>query len=153
MKDEVNPAFNNNQYWLVFPFSTSTGTPPPTPGIRASKSLPTGKGTTNQVVGSYAAEVRRYTPGDTWTLFVGPDKRVKEFIYHRGGSVKPTVVAHHVGRLPDGRPSACLHRPPRDSRRRTGPDFLFPMWPSRRRVQATGGARSKTAKNRAAPRS
>jgi hypothetical protein len=33
-----------------------------------------------------------YTPGDTWTLFVGPDKRAKEFIYHRGGSERPTLV-------------------------------------------------------------
>jgi hypothetical protein len=33
-----------------------------------------------------------YTPGDTWTLFVGPDYRVEEFIYHRGGPKKPTLV-------------------------------------------------------------
>src|SRR5438045_6093071 len=33
-----------------------------------------------------------YTPGDTWELFVGPDYRVKEMAYHRGGSVKPSLV-------------------------------------------------------------
>jgi hypothetical protein len=33
-----------------------------------------------------------YTPGDTWELFVGPDKRVKAFIYRRGGPKKPSVV-------------------------------------------------------------
>jgi len=54
--------------------------------------LPLGKGSAEKVVVSYPSEVGGYTPGDTWTLFVGPDKRVKEFIYHRGGSKKPTVV-------------------------------------------------------------
>jgi hypothetical protein len=51
-----------------------------------------GRVKTWRVVVTYPSEGGGYTPGDTWTLFVGPDKRVKEFIYHRGGSVKPTVV-------------------------------------------------------------
>jgi len=54
--------------------------------------LPIGKGTGEKVVVSYGSELGGYTPGDTWTLFLGPDKRVKEFIYHRGGGKKPTFV-------------------------------------------------------------
>ncbi|HEX6495549.1 MAG TPA: hypothetical protein VF018_08705, partial [Acidobacteriaceae bacterium] len=53
--------------------------------------LPLGNGTAEQVVVKYPSDIG-YTPGDTWTLFVGPDNRVQEFIYHRGGPKKPTEV-------------------------------------------------------------
>ena len=33
-----------------------------------------------------------YTPGDTWELYVGKDNRVEQFVYHRGGPKKPSVV-------------------------------------------------------------
>src|SRR5438045_8419820 len=32
------------------------------------------------------------SPGDTWELYVGADKRIEEFIFHRGGAIKPSVV-------------------------------------------------------------
>jgi hypothetical protein len=91
VKEEVDPAFNNDQYWLVFPFHVywDTGAKVEDTGMHK---LPLGKGSAEQVVVSYPSEVGGYTPGDTWTLFVGPDKIVKEFVYHRGGSIKPTVV-------------------------------------------------------------
>jgi len=91
VKEEVDPAFNNDQYWLVFPLHVYWDSAAKVEDNGKQK-LPLGKGSADQVVVSYASEVGGYTPGDTWTLFVGPDKRVKEFIYHRGGSMKPTVV-------------------------------------------------------------
>jgi hypothetical protein len=33
-----------------------------------------------------------YTPGDSRKLYVGPDKRIQEMHYHRGGPKKPTEV-------------------------------------------------------------
>jgi len=33
-----------------------------------------------------------YTPGDTWDLYVGNDNRVEQFVYHRGGPKKPSLV-------------------------------------------------------------
>jgi hypothetical protein len=54
--------------------------------------LPQGKGTGDQLVVKYPAEAGGYTPGDTWELFLGPDGRVREFVYHRGGPKKPSVV-------------------------------------------------------------
>ena len=35
-----------------------------------------------------------YSPGDTWELFVGPDKRIQEMEYHRAVPVKglPNLV-------------------------------------------------------------
>jgi len=91
VKDQVDPAFNNDQYWLIFPFHQywDTGAKVEDAGMHK---LPLGKGSADKVVVSYPAEMGGYTPGDTWTLFVGPDKIVKEFIYHRGGSKKPTLV-------------------------------------------------------------
>ena len=91
VKDEVDPAFNNDQYWLIFPFHQFQDSSPKVEDAGMQK-LPLGKGSAEKVVVSYASEAGGYTPGDTWTLFVGPDKRVKEFVYHRGGSMKPTVV-------------------------------------------------------------
>jgi hypothetical protein len=91
VKDEIEPGFVNDQYWLIFPFHQfqDGGAKVEDAGMQK---LPIGKGTAEKVVVSYPAEVGGYTPGDTWTLFVGPDKRVKEFIYHRGGDKKPSVV-------------------------------------------------------------
>jgi hypothetical protein len=91
VKNEIEPGFVNDQYWLIFPFHQyqDSGAKVEDAGMQK---LPIGKGTAQKVVVSYPAEVGGYTPGDTWTLFVGPDKRVKEFIYHRGGDKKPTVV-------------------------------------------------------------
>ena len=91
VKNEIEPDFVNDQYWLIFPFHQyqDGGAKVEDAGMQK---LPIGKGSAEKVVVSYPAEVGGYTPGDTWTLFVGPDKRVKEFIYHRGGDKKPTVV-------------------------------------------------------------
>jgi hypothetical protein len=90
VKDEIDPGFMNDQYWLVFPLHQFWDTSAKVEDTGMHK-LPLGKGSAERVVVSYPSE-GGYTPGDTWTLFVGPDKRVKEFIYHRGGSKKPTVV-------------------------------------------------------------
>lgn len=91
VKDDIDPGFVNDQYWLIFPFHQfqDSGAKVEDAGMQK---LPLGPGSAEKVVVSYASEMGGYTPGDTWTLFVGPDKRVKEFIYHRGGSKKPTVV-------------------------------------------------------------
>jgi hypothetical protein len=90
VKDEVDRGFMNDQYWLVFPLHLCWDSSAEVKDMGMHK-LPLGKGSARQVVVKYPSNVG-YTPGDTWTLFVGPDNRVREFIYHRGGSVKPTVV-------------------------------------------------------------
>jgi hypothetical protein len=91
VKNEIEPAFNNDMYWLIFPFHQYQDSSAKVEDAGTQK-LPLGKGTATKVVVSYPAEAGGYTPGDTWTLFVGPDKRVKEFIYHRGGDKKPTLL-------------------------------------------------------------
>ena len=69
VKDEIDPAFNNDNYWLIFPFHVYWDT-------SAAVKYPSGG----------------YTPGDTWNLYVGTDNRVRELFYRRGGPKKPSVV-------------------------------------------------------------
>ncbi len=89
VKKEIEPGFVNDQYWLIFPFHAYwDGANVEDLGMHK---LPLGKSSAERVVVKYSGE-GGYTPGDTWELYVGPDSRVQEFIYHRGGSTKPSVV-------------------------------------------------------------
>jgi hypothetical protein len=91
VKNEVEPAFVNDNYWLIFPFhaywdksATITN--------QGTKKLPIGAGSARLVSVKYPAEAGGYTPGDTWDLYVGKDYRVVQFVYHRGGDKKPSLV-------------------------------------------------------------
>ena len=86
----TDPSFNNDNYWLVFPFHAywDTGATITDEGM---KKLPIGAGSARLVSVKYPAE-GGYTPGDTWDLYVGKDNRVVQFVYHRGGPKKPSVV-------------------------------------------------------------
>ena len=91
VKDNIEPSFMNDQYWLVFPFHVIWDSAPDVTD-KGKQNLPLGKGTAEQLVVKYPAEAGGYTPGDTWELFIGPDKRVREFVYRRGGPKKPSIV-------------------------------------------------------------
>jgi hypothetical protein len=91
VKNEVEPAFVNDNYWLLFPFhaywdSSATVTD------EGMKKLPIGAGSARLVSVKYPAEAGGYTPGDTWDLYVGKENRVQAMVYHRGGPKKPTLV-------------------------------------------------------------
>ena len=91
VKKEIDPGFVNDQYWLVFPFHVvwDTGANVEDAGMHK---LPIGKGTARLVRVKYPPAGGGYTPGDTWELYVGPDNRVKEFVFHHGGNAKPALV-------------------------------------------------------------
>jgi hypothetical protein len=91
VKNGVDPGFQNDNYWALFPFHAYWDTSAKVEDA-GMKKLPQGKGLAREVAVKYPSEVGGYTPGDTWTLYVGADNRVEEFNYHRGGSMKPTVV-------------------------------------------------------------
>ncbi len=91
VKDEIEPAFVNDQYWLVFPFHVYWDASAHVQDM-GMQQLPLGKGSDRRVVVKYPPEAGGYTPGDTWELFVGADDHVEEFIYRRGGPKKPSVV-------------------------------------------------------------
>ena len=91
VKKEIDPGFINDQYWLVFPFHVYWDTSADVQD-NGMKKLPLGGGSAKQIVVKYPSEVGGYTPGDTWELYVGADNRVKEMVFHHGGSVKPSLV-------------------------------------------------------------
>ena len=90
VKKDIDPGFINDNYWLLFPFHAYWDTSATVEDAGKQK-LPLGKGSAEKVVVKYPSDVG-YTPGDTWELYVGSDGRIQEFVYHRGGPVKPSVV-------------------------------------------------------------
>jgi|SRR5215471_2935295 len=90
VQKEIDPAFINDQYWLVFPFHACWDTGA-TVEDKGMQKLPMGTGTARLVSVKYPSG-GGYTPGDTWDLYVGPDNRVKQMAFHHGGSVKPNLV-------------------------------------------------------------
>lgn len=91
VKNEVEPAFVNDNYWLLFPLhaywdKSATVTD------QGIKKLPIGTGSATLVSVKYPAAAGGYTPGDTWDLYIGKDNRIRAMVYHRGGDKKPSVV-------------------------------------------------------------
>jgi hypothetical protein len=80
VQKDIDPAFNNDNYWDTSATVTDEG----------MKKLPIGAGSATLVPVKYGGG--GYTPGDTWDLYIGKDNRVVQFVYHRGGPVKPSVV-------------------------------------------------------------
>jgi hypothetical protein len=91
VKKQIDPAFINDQYWLLLPFhviwdGSATVTD------EGMHKLPIGNGAAEQLVMKYPSHGGGYAPGDTWDLYVGADKRVEQMVYHRGGTGKPGLV-------------------------------------------------------------
>lgn len=91
VKDEIEPAFVNDNYWFIFPFHANWDTSA-TVTVKENQKLPIGPGTAKLISVKYPAEVGGYTPGDTWDLYVGKNGRVVQFIYRRGGPKPPHNV-------------------------------------------------------------
>jgi hypothetical protein len=79
VKSQIDPGFVNDQYWLLLPFHVVwDGAGVTDEGMHET---PLGKTPARRIVVKYAES--GYSPGDTWDLYVGPDKRVAEMTYHR----------------------------------------------------------------------
>jgi hypothetical protein len=91
VKNEVEPAFVNDNYWLIFPFHAYWDKSAAITN-QGMKKLPIGTGSAALVSVKYPTEAGGYTPGDTWDLYVGKDYRVQAMVYHRGGDKKPILV-------------------------------------------------------------
>jgi len=89
IKNEIDPAFINDQYWLILPFHVVwDGATVTTDG---TQKLSLSGGSAERIVVKYSSDAG-YEPGDTWELYVGADRRVEEIVYHRGGSKPPKLV-------------------------------------------------------------
>jgi hypothetical protein len=144
VKKEIDPSFTNDQYRLIFPFHAcwdSAATVEDT-GIHR---LPLGSGSARRVVVKYPSE-GGYTPGDTWELYVGPDNRVQELVFHHGGNANPGgIVATWAGTR---RPVLC------SSQRTTAGhatashfDLPLQMWLSNSQAQIPGSTHNKRSAN------
>jgi hypothetical protein len=91
VKNEVEPNFVNDNYWLILPFHIYWDTSA-TVTDEGMQKLPTGAGSAEKVVVKYPAEAGGYTPGDTWDLYLGKDNHIQYMVYHRGGPKKPSLV-------------------------------------------------------------
>jgi hypothetical protein len=83
VKNEIDPAFTNDQYWLLFPLHVAWD-PSPKVTDEGLQKLPLGEGSAQLVVVKYPDD-GGYAPGDTWELYVGADHRVEQLVYHGGG--------------------------------------------------------------------
>jgi hypothetical protein len=86
IKKEIDPAFANDQYWLLLPFHIVWDGPSVT--NEGMNKLPLADASAERVVAKYPSE-GGYQPGDTWELYVGADKRIEEIVYHRGAPNPP----------------------------------------------------------------
>jgi hypothetical protein len=91
VKNEVEPSFVNDNYWLMFPFHAYWDTSA-TVSDQGMQKLPAGAGSAQLVSVKYPAEAGGYTPGDTWDLYVGKDHRVEYLVFRHGGTKKPSLV-------------------------------------------------------------
>ena len=86
IKNIIDPAFVNDQYWFILPFHFVWDGPTATD--EGMQKLPTGDASAQRVVMKYPSE-GGYQPGDTWDLYVGADKRIEAIVYHRGAPTPP----------------------------------------------------------------
>jgi hypothetical protein len=101
VKDEIDPAFYNDNYWLLLPFHVYWDSNADVQDMGVQK-LPLGTGSAKKVVVKYTSE-GGFSPGDTWDLYLGPDNRIEEMGFHRGGTIKPSlVIATWAGYQKDG---------------------------------------------------
>jgi hypothetical protein len=96
VKNEIDPAFYNDNYWLLLPLHVYWD-PRADVQDKGAQKLPLGNGSAKQVVVKYPSE-GGFSPGDTWELYIAPDSRIAEMVFHRGGTMKPsTVIAAWAG--------------------------------------------------------
>ena len=89
VRDEIDPGFVNDNYWLLLPFHFSWDTDAAVEDAGVQK-LPLGNGSAEKVVVKYPSD-GGYSPGDTWDVYLGSDGRIEEMGYHRGGLPKNEV--------------------------------------------------------------
>jgi len=89
VKKEIDPQFANDQYWVLLPFHLVWDGAAATDD--GQQKLPIGDGSAQRIAMKYPSE-GGYQPGDTWDLYIGPDKRIEEITYHRGAPNPPHLV-------------------------------------------------------------
>jgi hypothetical protein len=86
VKKEIDPQFANDQYWVLLPFHLVWDGAAATDD--GQQKLPIGDGSAQRIAMRYPSE-GGYQPGDTWDLYIGPDKRIEAITYYRGAPNPP----------------------------------------------------------------
>ncbi|HHP7233570.1 MAG TPA: hypothetical protein ACFCUC_02980 [Desulfobacterales bacterium] len=89
---EIDAMFINDQYWLLFPFRVVWDTVATVQEMDPKASVPIGRGWARWVRVSYPPR-GGYTPGDVYDLYLGPNHRIIQWVYHRGGTPEPTRMS------------------------------------------------------------
>src|SRR6201998_2116291 len=90
VKNEIDPNFFNDQYWLLFPLHVAWDHSPTVTDDGMQKP-PQGEGSGARIGVRYPSDVGYY-PGDDWELYLDADHRVAQFVFHRGGPKKPSLI-------------------------------------------------------------
>lgn len=114
-KKEIDSAFINDKYWLIFPFHLvwdSGTTITVEPGKMAA---PISGELMNQLTVQYSEG--GYTPGDAYDLLYDDDYVVREWIFRKGGAPEPSrITAWEAYEDHKGLQIATDHRGPGDFR-------------------------------------
>jgi hypothetical protein len=87
IKEKIDWFFVNDNYWMFLPFHFYWDSPGADMQDMGMQKLPLGNGSAKLLTVKYPKG--GYTPGDTWDLYVGPDDRIEEMVYHRGDPKSP----------------------------------------------------------------
>jgi hypothetical protein len=87
IKNEIDPAFVNDHYVLLFPLHVAWDDWASVTD-EGMHEMPISKKPARRVVVKYPSQ-GGYSPGDTWELYVGKDKRLEEFVYRKAGAGFP----------------------------------------------------------------
>ncbi len=88
---ELDAKFVNDRYWLLFPLHLAWDHAAEVED-RGLSPRPIGGGEARRVEVRYPT-AGGYTPGDVYELFVGTDGRIVEWVYRRGGDLRPTRMS------------------------------------------------------------
>ncbi|MBV8212606.1 MAG: hypothetical protein JOZ08_05200 [Verrucomicrobia bacterium] len=90
VKNFVDAAFFNDQYWLLIPLHAVWDTSAKVTDEGQQK--PALEDSPADLVAVKYSGNDGYTPGDTWDLYADANHRIEEMDYHRGGPKKPSLV-------------------------------------------------------------
>jgi hypothetical protein len=88
---KVDASFVNDNYWLIFPLRLSWDQTAAVTAYQAPVKLPIGTGQAQRLVVKYP-DNEGYTPGDVYELFIDKSSRIVQWIYRKGGDIKPTRI-------------------------------------------------------------
>jgi len=91
VKENIDPGFLNDNYWLVLPFHIAWDTAATVEDAGMQK-LPLGTGSAEKIEVKYPSG-GGYSQGDTWDLYVGTDGRTEQMAYRAGGPAEHVVIA------------------------------------------------------------